>query len=65
MAFEIGDKIMANSDRPGENGGIKKGMKGIIVAEDTTWSEYKWEVSWEEGKLKDRIKRDAAGVTKI
>jgi hypothetical protein len=56
MAFSIGDKIMANSDRPGENSSIKKGMKGIVVAKDNSWSSYAWEVSWEEGKFKDRIK---------
>jgi hypothetical protein len=65
MAFSIGDKLMANSDRPGENSSIKKGMKGIVVAKDNSWSNYEWEVSWEEGKFKDRIKGDEPKVTKI
>jgi hypothetical protein len=67
MAFEIGDSIMANKDRPGENGSVKKGMKGTIVAQDTSFSDYHWAVSWEEGKYKDRIKSEKSdpGVTKI
>jgi hypothetical protein len=67
MGLGIGDNIMASKDRPGENGSVKKGMKGIIVAEDKGWSSYCWEVSWDEGKHKDRIKGENSdpGVTKI
>jgi len=66
MEFGIGDTIMANSDRPGENGNIKKGMKGIIKGKESGFISGWWEISWEDGKYQDRLKTDETSkITKI
>lgn len=66
MAFGIGDTIMANSDRPGENANIKKGMKGIIKGKESGFLTDWWEISWEDGKYQDRLKMgETSKITKI
>lgn len=69
MARDIGTKLMANNDQPGENSSVKKGMIGIIVgrANDSffIWGSDKWVVDWESGKYKDKIELDSPKVTEI